>query len=229
MRFTEHRLSEDDSERLRRAPPIITFAIKIANDVPKGLNDLHDIRETPKEDFVNRWGLHHARPPMLWLGALKRRVAEDGWGVIAREYVFGSPDIPETGRRYHEAIALRDLFMSIANQNEARPKGHPGDITLSLPPSPELLASLTLFVSRSNKKARLEPRGLFKAILDEGELGRIRVCAYEKCERLFWAGRVDRPCCQESCRNAYKQKRHREREKQNRANNKTRKRSKSNG
>jgi hypothetical protein len=131
--------------------------------------------------------------------------------------------------RYHEALALRALLSSIAEQNEALDKGHKADIVLSFPDSTDLLRSMALRISRSRRPARLEPKGLFKTILDEGALDRIKRCAYEKCNRFFWATRMDRSCCQESCANAHRQKLHRERVKHNRRSKKNLKKRNKNG
>ena len=60
-------------------------------------------------------------------------------------------------------------------------------------------------------RAVFEPEEPLKRFLEEVELNRIKRCAYEKCRQIFWAGRTDRPCCSEPCRNSYRQKKHRDR------------------
>jgi hypothetical protein len=161
------------------------------------------------------------------------------WGDSARTYVLepkqslpGAADhlFFEMQRRYSLAISIRDLLDTIAEQNATSPATNHFDRIYKLPYSVELLSTLSLRMARNDisesvvkerpRRAVLEPAEPLKRFLEEVELDRIKRCAYEKCRKIFWAGRIDRPCCSEICRNSYRQKKHRERKKENRRYNK---------
>ncbi len=228
MGDAEHSSSSIESERLPKSFPRTTYALEVVNAIPAAAAQHSYNSETlqipwrdPTAAEIKRFGGPNLAKERIRMDSLKRRMAKEGWGQAARDYVFEPPRVQEKDARFVQATALRALLTSIAEQNETRGKGHGDDIVLWLPVAISILTSLTI----SGKQCRIEPEeGLFKEILDEGQLGRIKRCAYEKCQRFFWAARVDRPCCQESCRNAYRQKRHREREKQNRQTRKRKKR-----
>jgi hypothetical protein len=200
-------------KRLRKDFPYTSLTLAVTNAVPAAASkELLSSQQDPWPNEIKADGEIGPSHPAVGVSHLKRHMAEDGWGLAAKAYVCERRTAKEMDERYHEVIALWALFADIAQQNAARGKEQPGEILFSLPPSIGLLSSLKLFRHR----ARLEAKGLLKKVLDEGQLDGIKRCAYEKCGRFFWAQRIDRPCCQESCRNAYRQKRHREREKQNR-------------
>lgn len=221
MSHREHSSYSIGSEGLRIIAPTTALAIAVANGVRQSdaseIDSWIPIPRDPTPEEVRRFGGTRSAYEALWVISVRKHITDEHWDLAARDYVLEPQDFGEIDRRVHEAIALRELFSAIAEQNAARQKQDRNEIVLALPPSIDLLRSMKLHVSRQRKQARLESEGLLKALIEEGELGRIRRCAYEKCQRFFLAGRVDTPCCQKSCRNAHKQKRHREREKQNRA------------
>jgi hypothetical protein len=116
------------------------------------------------------------------------------------------------------AKVIRAILNTIADQNPAIPDsndpGPPGGVYSLLRATQALPAISMRTVSG---RTVLEPAEPLNAFLNEVELVRIKRCAYEKCKKLFWAGRVDKPCCSRSCGNAYKQQRHRDRQRANRA------------
>lgn len=157
------------------------------------------------------------------------------WGDSARAYVLEPKEsmandreriVFEMNKRYSLAISIRDLLHAIADQNPTSPPKNAPDRVYSLPYSAGLLSTLTLRMVRNDnsegevkerpRRAVLEPPEPLRLFLEEVELDRIKRCAYEKCGKIFWAGRVDRPCCSEVCRNAYRQRKHREKGKENR-------------
>lgn len=221
MSHSEHSYYGIGSEGLRIIAPATALAIAVANGVRESnvseIDAWIPIPRDPTPAEIRRFGSARIAYAALWATCIRKRITDERWDLAATDYVLEPQDFGEIDRRVHEAIALRELFSAIAEQNAARQKQDRNEIVLALPPSIDLLRSMKLRVSVDRKQARLESEGLLKALVEEGELGRIRRCAYEKCQRFFLAGRVDTPCCQKSCRNAHKQKRHREREKQNRA------------
>jgi hypothetical protein len=178
-----------------------------------------------REDLLLRTRRLEARiefwrdPAKAYVLKAKSEIGRDEQGVFNELY----------GRQV-EALAIRDFLNQIANQNAVQSEADP-DRVYRLSGSP--ISAVTLRMVKTTglmpdtlqkpggKPVRLrrvvfEPQGLFKDFLDVVELDRIKKCLHEKCGKIFWASRIDRPCCSESCRAAYKQKRHREREKQNR-------------
>jgi hypothetical protein len=167
------------------------------------------------------------------------RVIAENWNEPARGLVLGheTPRLgPELERAHRHMIDLyiyvsgiRDFLSRIADEN-SRALGETSAPVYSLPST--TLFSLSLTVAQRPKSKRrtrrgdieighaagavIEPQKPFRQFLTEVELDRIKRCAHESCMRIFWASRTDRPCCSESCRNAYKQKKHRDREKLNR-------------
>ncbi len=128
------------------------------------------------------------------------------WGGPARTYVLEARDYQERVERYNTATGMRDLLGAIADQNAFGTTAR----TYRLPYSISLLSAFSLVQGG----VVLEPPAPLKPFLEEVELERIKRCA--KCRKIFWAGRLNKPCCSPACRNAYKQKKHREREKENR-------------
>jgi hypothetical protein len=51
----------------------------------------------------------------------------------------------------------------------------------------------------------------FLEAIDEVEVARIRECQNKNCGRLFWAGRINQPCCSPECAHAYRNQRYRAR------------------
>jgi hypothetical protein len=167
-----------------------------------------------------------------WLKKIETTV--ESWGESGRAYVMGpresethNPEdvVFDMQKRYTLAISIRDLLSSIAEENETSPRENAAERIYRLPYSVELVSTLSLRMTQSDpratakepsRRAVIEPPEPLARLLEEVELGRIKRCAYEKCRKIFWAGRLDRPCCSDSCRNAYKQKRHRDRDRENR-------------
>ncbi len=160
----------------------------------------------------------------------------ESWGEAARAYVLepkrcAARDgecivFEKINERYSLAIGIRDLLHAIAAQNPPNPPANAHDRIYHLPYSIELVSTLSLRMAKSNESesavkrrprcAVLEPPEPLKKFLEEVELDRIKRCAYKECRRIFWAGRIDRPCCSEVCRNAYRQQKHRDDKKKNR-------------
>ncbi len=166
--------------------------------------------------------------------AKKIETAVASWGEAARAYVTKPTKSRERDRegivfemqkRYSLALSIRDLLNAVADQNPTSPHENATDRIYRLPYSVDFLSMLSLRMARQDdaegavkKRSRgavIEPPEPLKRFLDEVELGRIKRCAYEKCAKIFWASRIDKPCCSDTCRNAYKQQKHRDREREN--------------
>jgi hypothetical protein len=123
-------------------------------------------------------------------------------------------------RRWRAELAttIRFILNNVADQNAAGlPGNSPERVYRFFSPQALPLFSLRMVKSDNGAmRAEVEPLQPLKLFLEAVDLNRIKRCAYEKCRKIFWAGRIDRPCCSEPCRNAYRQKMHREREKENR-------------
>jgi hypothetical protein len=132
-------------------------------------------------------------------------------------------------RRALEVLGIRNLLAAIADQN--RKTENASNLAYRIPATLFREFSLRMVeasgastpkversvgVRRLSRRAVIEPKEPLNQFLEQVELERIKRCRHDKCERIFWAGRLDRTCCSEPCRNAYKQKRHRAREAQNR-------------
>jgi hypothetical protein len=214
--------SASGQQRLRSHPASEAIArlLQIANDVPKTADPVQDFLRRPRdpspEEICEAGGWHQAYGAR-WIFEIKELVR--CWGKLARGYVLEVSEFEEIDKRYREAPAMRRLLDSIADQNRKRceeTKPALGDLLFELPPEAgNLLGSLCLRMENSNKLATIEATGLLKTLIEQAELDRIKSCAHERCGKLFWASRTDRPCCSEPCRNAYKQKRHRLKKKQN--------------
>jgi predicted RNA-binding Zn ribbon-like protein len=206
--------------RSRPAPEAIARLLQIVNDVPKSADPLKDFVGRPRDpssEEVSEAGGWIQAYRARWILELKEFVRY--WGESARRYVLEASEFEEIDKRYRAAPALRKLLESIADQNRKRAEAVKpvfDDLFFELPAEAHnLLDSLALRMSNANKHATIEATGLLKTLIEEAELDRIKSCAFETCGKLFWAGRIDRPCCSEPCRNAYRQKRHRLKKKQN--------------
>lgn len=190
--------------------------IEIANDVPQSATQEFErgfevIPRYPSANEIAVAGDPRLAIERAWRAEIKQRMIS--WGLAAKEYVCEIADAAQMDMRYEEVIGFRELLDSIAAHNW-RDEGKGGAI-FNFPDSNALLRSLELTMDHQTKRGQIRAKGLLSVFLKDAELDRIKRCAYEKCARLFWASRIDRPCCQESCRNRYKQKRHREREREN--------------
>lgn len=192
------------------------------------------ILENPFSDteFAESGHDAHRATRNRWIKEIETVV--ESWGEAARAYVLEPKAsmareselavFEQMDKRYSLAIGFRDLLGTIADQNPTSPPNRAPDRIYRLPSSSELVSVLSLRMtprdnadlSGGQMRAVLEASAPLKSFLEEVELDRIKRCAHEKCGKIFWAGRVDRPCCSDACRNAYKQKTHRERKKQNR-------------
>jgi hypothetical protein len=242
----EHLKASVNVQRLRTrlVPPTVAEFIDIANsagaleskDTPDPFLALQADMELSMED-VDAAGSEHNATLLYYMKGIEAAV--QNWDDPARGYVLAhgkslDHDLDQAFRnmrdRYQHVSGIRDLLIHIADENSSAIPRRP-DLAYSLPWTIWILLSLTVVQRPRSKRsirpgrdteighagvAVIEPQEPFRQFLKEVELDRIKRCAYEKCRRIFWAGRADRPCCSESCRNAHKQKKHREREKQNR-------------
>jgi hypothetical protein len=63
---------------------------------------------------------------------------------------------------------------------------------------------------KTDKQGRITmTKGDISKAIEGVEAARIRLCPI--CDRIFWAGRIDQPCCRKTCANALRVRRHRER------------------
>jgi hypothetical protein len=207
-------------------PPTVKQFIQIANGVPKPKPDptFPGLNEDPLWEALQT-AAESDRIDPIRQKAILTNVVEVSWLGGAKAYVLEAKGYSAMIDRYQTGVAIRDLLDAIASQNST--DQHPGARTriYSLPQSGDLLSRLALrMVENSNEECRTKRREMTAAIvpseplrqfLEEVELDRIKRCGHEKCGNLFWAGRVDKPCCSETCRNAYKQKKHRESAKAN--------------
>jgi hypothetical protein len=143
--------------------------------------------------------------------------AIENWGSEARDYVLTNGH-PENSigifERFQEALDFRDFVRSVAEDNNRFWDQHSvksGDLPKNRNfKFPSTVTALAIRLDTGTKQWSLVYGGLFKDLLDNVELDRIKCCAYSKCGKIFWAGRVDKPCCSDACWNPFKQKRHRE-------------------
>jgi hypothetical protein len=92
---------------------------------------------------------------------------------------------------------IRSLLYTIARW----PKDQPFELALGIPGEIEKPISVS---ADDTGKFRLEPHPLLQAISDV-ESGRIRECPI--CGHIFWAGRIDQPCCSQKCSGALRSQR----------------------
>jgi hypothetical protein len=188
--------------RTRTEPEIVRQFIRIANGEPDSDSYL---------DAIVR-----ARELVEWGDVMPRRSRV--------KYQPGQEEFLRGHHRDRIAKAVGDLLRGIAFQNSAAMEKSAGGFSYWIYDCRELLSEFCLRMVRSHNdaakngemRAVLEPREPMKTFLAEVELSRVKRCAYEACAKIFWAGRLDQPCCSDACGNAYRQKRHRDREKENR-------------
>jgi hypothetical protein len=220
-----------DAQRLRIAPPTIINLLGIVNDVPESA-----VKEWKKEfptmpsdpsakEIREAAGKYDRAYQRAWKRDIERRM--ELWGPAAKAFVRGASDLAQMDVHYQDALVISDLLCAVAARNQRRDQesrdrkrgAHTsvankldGYEIFELPDPHALVRSIELVIDRQSTRAELRPTGLLRELLAEAELDRIKRCAYVKCGRFFWASRIDSPCCKESCRNAYKQKRHQERQ-----------------
>jgi hypothetical protein len=213
--------------RIRTEPTIVRKLIDIANGVPSEIaNDSIASLDPLHKWMSNPANLNELVVDRAWIKQIESIVGS--WGTSAKLFVLEPKTPKEMYERYYAAIGIRDLLCAIADQNPTNPVKRLPDHIYQVPDSSGLFSALSLRMVRNDELkgclteprqravAVLEPKEPLKQFLAEVELDRIKRCAYEKCRQIFWAGRVDKPCCSEACRNAYRQKKHREGQKKNR-------------
>lgn len=206
---------EQQRLRIKPEPEIVRHFIRIANREPGSDSILPATLAQAAE-----WLSLMAVPP-----AIQQDEPEDDWwrDIFSGSLLpagRGEPKRAELLRfrrrwRAAQATTIRFILTNVADQNAA---GYSLERVYRFF-SPQMLSLFSLRMVKSDNgamRAVVEPLEPLKLFLEKVDLNRIKRCAYEKCRKIFWAGRIDRPCCSELCRNAYRQKRHREREKQNR-------------
>lgn len=216
--------------RARREPEIVRQFIRIANKEPGSESILRALTPETSDGYRQLADLLKRGPE-----SVRKELVE------AAPKDLHDKDFLRWAWRTQTATTIRTLLSAIADQNPTSPpksaraireamEGRNGQLdsapgrTYQLPPVPEVLSAFSLRMMRSEAgetnnrtmRAALVPAGPLKQFLEEVELDRIKRCAFEKCKKIFWAGRLDRPCCSDTCRNAYKQKRHRDRERKKR-------------
>lgn len=209
--------------RTRPEPEFVAHIIKVVNGVPEPQADpgmsggsrdlLSEALEKTEPESPNSWGAPGV--------ACIRNIVDSSWGSDARAYVLASEEFNDMLDLYRSALGFRDLLYCIAEQNSKSVSENVATGTYSLPVSAKLMSTLTLQMRPVTTKgppsgAEIVPSGPLRQCLNELELSRIKRCAYGNCRNLFWAGRLDRSCCSEVCRNAYRQKMHRDRQRENR-------------
>jgi predicted RNA-binding Zn ribbon-like protein len=214
MVLPEHSIPDTRQQRLRIPSKNLKRLLEIANGVTVMADLSREIPADPSPQEVADTGSFQKAFETRWANMITTLI--DSWGATAKRYVLRGRTFAEWDERYAEAIALRDLLNSLAAKNQGRTKTEEVDILIDLPESVQLVRSLKLRLRGSPGRAALEPRGLLGELFQSPDLDRIKRCSRDGCNRLFFAGRMNRPCCRERCRNAYKQKQHREREKGNR-------------
>ena len=223
-----HNKSAGGRLRLRIASRPLQYLLEVANSLPrKASGDTETpVAPSPREDA--RAGGFREAYQKQWLGTVKKVITD--WGAPARKYVLKDSAFEKLDERYCEVIAVSDLLNRVADFNHGRTKSGDLDEGIDLPESMALLSTIKLRLRGSRRSSgALEGSGLLQMLLGCGDLDRVKRCEREKCGKLFFAGRISNWCCSEPCRNAYKQMRHREREKQNRIVRKVLKRGKRNG
>jgi hypothetical protein len=213
--------------RTRLEPETVGRFIRIANDVPEAELD-PDFPGMPRNPLFEAFMKTQLESADEWPTAgvsIIRKIVRD-WGEHARAYVLEGKTYGEMDWRYNLARTFRDLLSAIASQNPMSPFKTASDRIYKLPHSATLLSTLSLRMVRTTdsrpaatkrlKCAVIEPPEHLREFLEHVELERIKRCAYEKCSKIFWAGRIDTPCCSEPCRNAYRQKKHRDKKRENR-------------
>ena len=111
--------------------------------------------------------------------------------------VLDQKNLEVAGERYYLIKAAHEALRAIARRE---------------------LSDFVLTHSESLISLRIDEEGLIKLIpsplsaaVDGVEAQRIRECENPKCLRIYWAGRLDQPCCSKECANVRRVKKWRER------------------
>jgi hypothetical protein len=182
------------ASRLRSAPEQLRKYIDIANLLPP--------RESPPELLpagapvaevtVAQWS-----NVVTAIGDLIKRFPRFGQfmkGVDLRQY----PPV-EAYRRCRDFAVVRDVMFALARSDKTK-------LAESIPIATSL-EGLVSISANQNGILRLERMPLLQAI--EGiEASRVRQCPI--CRNIFWAGRIDQPCCSTPCAKICRTRRWRE-------------------
>jgi hypothetical protein len=202
---SENMKSQREQQRLRRAPPAILTLIDIANDVPDEDLAIENDRTFPPEPTEDEITLHGGFQK-AWEAAFDNQLEQKvlRLGAEARKYILAGDGYLDRSSRYEEVRRLRVLLDAVASYNQSKSAAQKVIFT-------------NCRTELSIHQGRLSATNLLGVALSESGFDRIKRCAYQKCRRFFWAGRLDKPCCEESCRRAHKQQRHREQQRRNQA------------
>lgn len=214
MEYDVQKSGASYQQRLRRISKPLTRLLQIANAVPRSSSVDLGNPDLPSDREIASGGGFQQAYAASWSARVRDLVAH--WAPPAKKYVLNGPQFPESDNRYAEVIAVRDLLSRLADVNQGRTRSGRIDIAVDVPESVEMVSTIKLTLKGPPVSAALQANGLVGTLLACADLDRVKRCAHEKCRKLFFAARMNRPCCSERCRNKYKQKRHREREKENR-------------
>lgn len=171
-------------------------------------SDFHILGLGPIEEFKGDEGTLGSERIGDWRPIDKKSIEKRYWEMVEATCEKWLRETENWRRETAETI--KATLGSIAEQNSSGENAS----TYALQDCPEFLSRVSLRMV--NGRAVVEPLQPLKQFLDEVELSRIKRCSYEKCGKLFWAGRLTRPCCSDACGNAYRQKKHRDQERENR-------------
>jgi len=157
--------------------------------------------------------LPHGGVRPLWLARANHAEAEReqeirelqsrtaSWGKAAVNYIFRCDTNPqEPGERLNELVSAHLTLRNVANLGRSHSTINQ---VITLPNAPGSHARLL-----SDKgKLRIETSP-FLTMLNGIQADRIRICPV--CEKLFWAGRLDKSACGELCAGTLRQRRLRE-------------------
>jgi hypothetical protein len=157
--------------------------------------------------------LPHGGVRPLWLARTNQAEAEReqeirelqdrtvSWGKAAVDYIFRSDTDPqEPGERLNELVSVHLTLRNIAKLARSRAAFNQ---VIALPNAPGSHARL--LSDKGKLRVEISP---FLTMLNGMEADRIRVCPV--CEKLFWAGRLDKSACTELCSGALRQRKLRE-------------------
>jgi hypothetical protein len=118
--------------------------------------------------------------------------------VRGGRHVLIQQGIADAAERYRLVKTARETLRGIARRGAS-----------SVLPLPDFDGLVDLRLD-SQGRIRLMPSSFLKA-LEGVEADRIRECKSPNCGRIYWAGRVDQPCCGKTCANARRVRTWRER------------------
>lgn len=191
--------------RVQRISPRITKQALRTRPAPEGLNFWLDlIRDIPADYEVSEWETPDVSRSRDALGELLRSydtkisklpAPTQRW-VRGDRNVLDVKNLVVVGERYRQVKAAHEILRAIAREELSDVATHSEDL-------------IGLRIDEQGL-IKLIPSRLFTA-LDGLEAQRIRECENSKCLRIYWAGRLDQPCCSRKCANARRVKKWRER------------------